>query len=112
MYYGGSSDHHAANRIRRHVLGIHPRPPAHAPCEPLASAEMAAIVDAGGDALRRRGPMVRAGPDRGSLWRTATVPRAPGGGPGGGSGHRAVPATEAGFPPEASVRARTALLGG
>jgi hypothetical protein len=103
MYYGGSSDHS--------VLGRNPRSSADGPGEPLAASQMAAIVDAGRDALRRWLAMVRARPGGGARRRAGTFSCPPGSQFGCRHRYRPVCGTQARFPASTAVYARTALLG-
>src|SRR6185295_15574114 len=104
MYYGGSSDHS--------VLGRLARLPVNGLREPLASAHMAADVDARGHPRRRRRIVVRTGSGRGALRRTAALSRPSGVYPGSRSRYRPVPRVEATLPAETSLCTRAPLLGG
>src|SRR6185295_4263284 len=104
MYYGGSSEHP--------VLGLIARSPGHGPDEPLAASQMAAAVDAGGHARRRRRTMVCLGVGGSSLRRPATISRSARSVLGGEHWSRPVSRTETGLSPETPVCARTSLLGG
>src|SRR5207244_9551854 len=104
VYYGRSSEHS--------VLGLLAGPSGDGPGEPLAPPEMAADVDAGCDAGRRRRPVVCAGSRHSALRRSATISGFAGVNFGRGSRRRAVPGTEAALSTETPLRARAPLLGG